>query len=170
MAATRLRTAIHIVAAQRSAIGKFGGALRDISAVELAVQVASHVVGELRPHVDSAIFGHVLAAGVGMNLARQVALRLELVYGTPAYTVNMVCGSGLQAVALGAFEVQNGEAQLVLAGGAESMSCAPYYDRAARWGKKYGDSTLVDAVLCDGLTDPLLGIEMGETAERVADL
>ncbi len=170
MGAIRYQKPIHIVAAKRSPIGRFGGALRDISAVDLAVQVAAPVVATLGQNIDSAIFGHVLQAGAGMNLARQVALRLELSSHIPAYTVNMVCGSGLQAVALAASEIESGESHVVLAGGAESMSGAPYYDKAARWGKKYGDSSLVDAILCDGLTDPVLSIEMGETAEKVAKL
>lgn len=170
MGTTRFQKPVHIVAAKRSPIGRFGGALRDIPAVELALQVSSQVVGDLTPYVDSAIFGHVLQAGAGMNLARQVALKLELSRQTPAYTVNMVCGSGLLSVALGSHEIQSGESQLVLAGGAESMSQTPYYDNAARWGKKYGDAKLVDGILCDGLTDPLLNVEMGETAEKVADL
>lgn len=160
---------IHIVAAKRSPIGRFGGGLKNVSAVNLAVHVANEVVGDLKPYVETAIFGHVLPAGAGMNLARQVAVKLELPQGVPGYTVNMVCGSGLQAVALGAAEIELGESQLVLAGGAESMSQAPYYDTAARWGRKYGHTSLVDAILTDGLTDPMLNLEMGETAERVAD-
>jgi len=170
MGTIRYQNPIHLVAARRSPIGRFGGALQGVSAVELALQVAAPVVGTLGESVDSAIFGHVLQAGAGMNLARQVALKVGLPRATPAYTVNMVCGSGLQAVALGASEIESGESRVVLAGGAESMSGAPYYDLAARWGKKYGDSVLVDAITRDGLTDPVLNIEMGETAEKVAEL
>ena len=171
---------VHIVAAQRSPQGKFGGALASLSAVDLAVQVGENALKSIRPRyaghpefgrtfVDSAIFGHVLQAGCGMNLARQVALRLELGQHVPAFSVNMVCGSGLQAVALGAREILLGESEIVLAGGAESMSNAPYLARDARWGKKYGDAALVDAILADGLTDPLLGFAMGEIGERIAE-
>jgi acetyl-CoA C-acetyltransferase len=164
------REPIHIVAAKRTPIGRFGGTLRDVRAVELAKYVSEEIVGTLRQQVDSVIFGNVLQAGVGMNLARQVALELELSKQIAGFTVNMVCGSGLQAVSLAASEIEQGESKLVLAGGAESMSQAPYYDKTLRWGKKYGHSSMVDAILADGLTDPVLNIEMGETAERVAEI
>jgi acetyl-CoA C-acetyltransferase len=113
-------------------------------------------------------FGQVLQAGVGMNLARQVALRVGCNQSTPAYTVNMVCGSGLQAIGLAAREIASGERSVVLAGGAESMSNAPHYARL-RNGVKFGDAKLEDAILRDGLTDPLHDVVMGETAERVAE-
>jgi len=170
MGAILYQRPVHIVAAKRSPIGRFGGGLKGLPAVDLAVQVAAPVVAGVEAHVDSAIFGHVLPAGAGMNLARQVALKLKLPQSAPAYTVNMVCGSGLQAVALGAAELQLLESQLILVGGAESMSNAPFYDASTRWGRKYGNFELSDAILSDGLTDPGLQIEMGETAERVADL
>jgi acetyl-CoA C-acetyltransferase len=161
---------IHIVAARRSPIGRLGGSLQSLSAIDLAAQVSQALIEDVGPHIDSVIFGQVLQAGVGMNLARQVALRLGLPQSVPGYTVNIVCGSGLKAVALGATEIETGEAGLVLAGGAESMSQAPYYAKDVRNGKKFGDAKLIDSILADGLTDPSINVVMGETAERLAAL
>ena len=161
---------VHIVAARRTPIGRFGGALKHRTAVDLAEAASRAVINDVPARVDSVIFGQVLQAGVGMNLARQMALRLELGLAVPGYVVNMVCGSGLKAVALAADEIDKGSAQVVLAGGSESMSQAPYYLPHSRWGHKLGHSGLVDAILHDGLTDPNLHIHMGETAERIASI
>ncbi|HYF37981.1 MAG TPA: thiolase family protein [Prosthecobacter sp.] len=162
-------TPVHIVAARRSPIGRFGGGLKHLSPADLGATVAGVVVpGELRPHVQQVILGQVLQAGSGMNVARQVGLKLGLPQHVPAMTVNMACGSSLKAVALGADAIKNGE-DLVLAGGVESMSRAPHYVTDARFGKKLGDLSMQDAMFVDGLTDPLLKIGMGETAERIAD-
>ncbi len=162
-------TNIHIVSARRSPIGRFGGSLRSVDAVDLATQVCAAVLDpRLVPDVDGVILGQVLQAGVGMNAARQVGLRLGVRHSAPAYTVNMVCGSGLKAIALAADALEQGDASLVLAGGVESMSNAPHYAKAARWGRKLGDCQLLDAITADGLTDPTLNIAMGETAERIA--
>lgn len=161
---------IHIVAAKRSAIGRFGGSLKSLSAADIAFQVASQTVdAALASKLEGMIFGHVLQAGGGMNLARQVALRLGVPQISPSFVVNMVCGSGLKAVGLAADAIQGEEAQLLLAGGAESMSQAPYYAKDIRWGKRWGDSKLEDSLFSDGLTDPILKISMAETAERIAD-
>lgn len=164
---------VHIVAAKRSPIGRFGGTLLPLSAADIAVQVGESLLAEVAPFsrgsIDSAIFGHVLQSGTGMNLARQVALRLELGEQTPAYSVNIVCGSGLQSVGLAAREIASGESNVVLAGGAESMSNAPFLAGNARWGGKFGDGVLRDTIISEGLKDPLLEILMGETAERVAE-
>ena len=160
---------VYIIAARRSPIGRLGGALSTLSAVELATQVARQTLAILpdQSAVNSVIFGHVLQTGCGMNLARQVALNCKLPQSTPAFTVNMVCGSGLQAISLAAREIVLGEAEFVLAGGAESMSNAPHLLNM-RNGKKFGDAHLTDSILSDGLTDPIHGIAMGETAELVA--
>ncbi len=161
---------IHVLAAQRSPIGRFGGAFKEVSAVALATEVAQAVLkatGTSQP--DHVIVGQVLQAGTGMNLARQLVLRLGLGQSVPGLTVNMVCGSGLQSVVLAASTIATGDAQVVLAGGAENMSRAPYLDTFSRWGNKLGSATLTDSIMCDGLTDPFLDIGMGETAERVAD-
>ncbi len=161
---------IHIIAAQRSPIGRFGGGLKSLSAADLGYAVADRVVPhELREHVQQVILGQVLQAGSGMNVARQVGLKLRLPDEVPAYTVNMACGSSLQAVALGADAIALGHSDLVLAGGVEVMSRAPHYVMDLRWGKKLGESAMQDAMFADGLTDPLLKIGMGETAERIAD-
>ena len=163
-------TPVFITDAKRSPIGRLGGGLRSLSAADLALPVAQAMVPEpLKPAIQQVILGQVLQAGAGMNVARQLGLRLGLPQSTPAYVVNMVCGSGMKAVALGADAIAAGEAALVLAGGVESMSRAPHYAPDLRSGCKLGNSTLVDAILADGLTDPVLNIGMGETAERIVD-
>lgn len=160
---------VHIVAAGRSPIGRFGGALKSITALELSRQVAEQIVPVgLKAEIGEVVLGQVLAAGGGMNLARQLGLRLGVPQHAPAFTVNMVCGSGLKAVGLAATSIAAGESDLVLAGGAESMSRAPHYANDLRWGRKLGDAGLVDSILCDGLTDPLSGEGMGATAEAIA--
>jgi acetyl-CoA C-acetyltransferase len=161
---------VHIVAAKRSPIGRFGGGLKSLSAAELGHAVADAVVPQaVREHVGQVILGQVLQAGSGMNVARQIGLKLGLPIPVPAFTVNMACGSSLKAVALGADAITSGESELVLTGGVEVMSRAPHYNMDARWGKKLGDLALLDSMMVDGLTDPLLKIGMGETAERIAD-
>ena len=161
---------IHLVAARRSPVGRFGGGLKSLAATDLALQVAEAIVPEpLRAAVEQVILGQVLPAGAGMNVARQVGLRLGLPQASPAFTVNMACASGLKAIALAATAVTEGEAQLVLAGGVESMSRAPHYAPDLRWGRKLGDGALVDALNADGLFDPVVKLGMGETAERIAD-
>jgi acetyl-CoA C-acetyltransferase len=161
---------VHIIDARRSPIGRFGGGLKSISATDLGFAIADAVVpARLREHIGQVILGQVLQAGSGMNVARQVGLKLDLPEHVPAYTVNMACGSSLKAVALGADAIRSGESDLVLAGGVEVMSRAPHYVMDARWGKKLGDLSMQDAMFVDGLSDPLLKIGMGETAERIAD-
>lgn len=161
---------VFLVAAARTPIGRFGGAMRAIGPVDLAEQTAkSFLTLPLAARVGSVVLGQVLQAGSGMNVARQVGLRTGIPQTTPAFTVNMVCASGLKAVALAASAIQEGEAELALAGGVESMSRAPYYAWGMRWGHKLGDAALADAIFADGLTDPVLGLPMGETAERLAE-
>lgn len=161
---------VHIIHAQRTPIGRFGGGLKEVSAAELGFAAAASVVPqELRKHLDQVILGQVLQAGSGMNVARQVTLKLGDLQHIPAYTVNMACGSSLKAAALGADAIRSGESHLVLAGGVEVMSRAPHYVMDARFGKKLGDLSMQDAMFVDGLSDPLLKIGMGETAERIAD-
>ncbi len=161
---------VHIIEARRSPIGRFGGGLKSLSAADLACAVADAVVAQaLREHIGQVILGQVISAGSGMNVARQVGLKLGIPQQAPAFTVNMACGSSLKAAALGASAIACGESDLVLAGGVESMSRAPHYVTDLRWGKKLGDSAMQDANFVDGLTDPTLQIGMGETAERIAD-
>lgn len=163
-------SAVYLVDARRSAIGRFGGGFKNLPPVDLALPVAEAVVAAaLRPYVDQVILGQVLQAGSGMNVARQLGLKLGLPQSVPAHTVNMACGSSLKAVALGADSIRLGDSDLVLAGGVENMSRAPHYVTDARWGRKLGDVAMQDALMVDGLSDPLLKIGMGETAERIAD-
>jgi len=158
-----------IVAARRTPQGRFLGALAGQSAVRLAECAARPVVETVgAASIDSVVIGCILQAGQGMNMARQVGLRLGLPVETPAFTVNMMCASGMKAVALAAQTVQSGEATLALAGGAESMSNAPYLLERARAGLKFGDAALADTILRDGLTDPILGQHMALTAEKLA--
>ncbi|WP_417748332.1 thiolase family protein [Rosistilla oblonga] len=160
---------VWIVAAKRTAQGRLLGALAKQSAVDLAVAAGREVVASVDPGwIDSVIVGNVLSAGLGMNVARQVGVRLDLPVSTPAFTVNMMCGSGMQAVILAAQAIQNGSAKMVLCGGTESMSNAPHLMQRARRGYKLGDAVLVDSVLRDGLTDAFSGDHMGQTAERLA--
>ena len=166
----RFAQPIHIVAAKRSPIGRFGGGLKAITPADLALAVAENLVPEaLKTCIDEVVLGQVLQAGAGMNVARQLGLKLGVPQASPAFTVNMACASGLKAVALAAQSIDHGEASLVLAGGVESMSRAPHYATDLRFGRKMGDSSMTDGIFCDGLTDPVLKIGMAETAERIAD-
>ena len=161
---------IFITGAKRTPIGRFGGGLASLSPTELVVQLAQSVVPDaLKLSIDEVVLGQVLQAGAGMNIARQLGLKLGLPQSSPAFTVNMACASGLKAVALAAQSIAQGETSLALAGGVESMSRAPHYAMDLRFGKKLGDAALVDAIFTDGLSDPVLKIGMGETAERVAE-
>ncbi len=161
---------VYLIEAKRTPIGRFGGGLKALTAPDLGFIVANAIVPwELREKLDQVILGQVLQAGSGMNVARQILLKLGQTEHIPAYTVNMACGSSLKAIALAADAIRSGENDLVLAGGVEMMSRAPHYAMDLRWGKKLGDSAMQDAMFVDGLTDPLLKIGMGETAERIAD-
>ena len=161
---------VYLIDARRTPIGRFGGGLKDLTATQLGHALGDAMLPQpLRAHIQQVILGQVLQAGSGMNVARQISLKLGLPQEVPAYTVNMACGSSLKAVALATDAIRSGENDLVLAGGVEVMSRAPHYATDLRFGKKLGDSSLQDAMFVDGLTDPLLKIGMGETAERIAD-
>jgi acetyl-CoA C-acetyltransferase len=158
-----------IVAAKRTPQGRFLGALAEYSAVNLAQRAARPLLEQVSAErIDLAIVGNVLSAGQGMNVARQMALELGLPLQVPAYTVNMMCASGMQAVALGAQAILAGDAEVVLAGGAESMSNAPYLLDRARKGYRFGDGNLADSILRDGLVDNRINEHMAITAERLA--
>lgn len=162
--------AIWIVGAQRTVQGRFLGGLAAVSPVELAVIAGRAALAQIDPtRVDSVIVGNVLAAGQGMNLARQVGVQLGLPITTPAFTVNAMCLSGLQAVILATREIQSGAANMVLCGGTESMSQAPYLMPRVRTGLKFGHAEMHDSLLKDGLTDPFSQEHMAFTAERVAE-
>ncbi|WP_314732721.1 thiolase family protein, partial [Serratia ficaria] len=160
-----------IVSAARTPIGSFGGALKDLSAIQLGEYAASAAIARaaIKPEdVDEVIMGNVLGAGLGQNVARQVAVSAGIPVEKSAFTVSKVCGSGLKAVILGAQAIAMGDAEIVVAGGTESMSNAMYLASAARWGQRMGDSALVDSMLSDGLTDAFSGEHMGITAENLA--
>lgn len=160
-----------IVSAVRTAIGTYGGSLKDVSAVDLGVAVVKGALEKinLSPElVDEVIFGNVLSAGLGQNVARQVSVKSGIPIATPSYTVNKVCGSGLKTIQLAAQAVLLGDADIVVAGGTENMSQAAYVLQNQRWGARMGDTKVVDTMLRDGLTDAFEPIHMGITAENVA--
>jgi acetyl-CoA C-acetyltransferase len=161
-----------IAGACRTAIGTFGGGLKGLSAVQLGTIVVAEALKRagVRPEaVDEIVMGHVLQAGLGENPARQCGVNAGVPIEVPAFTVNKVCGSGLKAVGLGAQAIAAGEADIVVAGGMESMTNAPYLVGKARWGVRMGDEALIDSMLRDGLLDPWSGEHMGVTAENVAE-
>ena len=163
---------IVIASACRTAIGSFGGTLKNTPAVELGATVIKEAVNRagLKPEqVDEVIFGNVLQAGLGQNPARQAALKAGLPETSAAFTVNIVCGSGLKSVALAAGLIQAGDAEIVVAGGMENMSLAPYAMPAARWGARMFNTNMVDVMVNDGLWDAFNNYHMGITAENVAE-
>ncbi len=160
-----------IASAVRTAIGKFGGSLKDISPVQLGCVVlkdALQKAGTWAGEVNEVIMGNVLAAGHGQNIARQAAVAAGIPVEVSSYCVNKVCGSGLKSVILGAQAIMLGDAEIVLAGGIESMSTAPYVLKKARWGARMGNDELVDIMVHDGLWDIFNNYHMGITAENVA--
>ncbi|MDB6016959.1 MAG: thlA 1 [Pedosphaera sp.] len=162
---------IWIVSAKRTPQGRFLGALAKRSAVELGVAAGkAALAGMDLSLIDSVIVGNVLGAGLGMNVARQIGIGVGLPVSVPAFTVNMMCASGMYLVMLAVQAIQNGSARMVLCGGAESMSNAPYVLDRARSGYKLGNGVVVDSILRDGLTDAFSHEHMGLTAERVAEL
>ncbi|WP_290491547.1 MULTISPECIES: acetyl-CoA C-acetyltransferase [unclassified Aerococcus] len=161
-----------IVAAKRSAIGKFGGQFKGISAVDLGVEVLKETLAsiDLDPtKVEQVILGNVLSAGLGQNVARQVALKSGLSNESTAVTINQVCGSGLRTVMMGAQAIMLGDAEIVVAGGTENMTRAPYVVDSARWGQRMGNGQMIDTMQNDGLTDAFSNEAMGITAENIAD-
>jgi acetyl-CoA C-acetyltransferase len=160
-----------IVGALRSAIGKFGGTLAPLAASAIGAQVIRQLLersGVAPELVSEVIFGQVLAAGVGQNPARQAAIGAGIPHGIPAMTINKVCGSGLKAAMLGAQAIATGDAEIVVAGGQESMSRAPHVLNGSRDGLRMGDAKLVDSMVHDGLWDVYNNYHMGVTAENVA--
>ncbi|HOK49243.1 MAG TPA: acetyl-CoA C-acetyltransferase [Sedimentibacter sp.] len=161
-----------IVSAVRTPIGSFGGSFKDIPAVKLGAVAAKGALerANVKPEmVDEVIFGNVLQAGIGQNLARQVSVGIGVPLEVPSMTINKVCGSGLKAVQLAAQAIMCKEADVVLAGGAENMSLAPYIVPKVRWGLRMGDGALVDTMVADGLTDIFNNYHMGITAENIAE-
>ncbi|TYL47476.1 acetyl-CoA C-acetyltransferase [Marinomonas sp. IMCC 4694] len=161
-----------IVAAARTPIGAFNGGLSSLSAVQLGTQLLSGMLEkqpELKDHIDDVILGQVLAAGCGQNPARQTAIHAGLPNQVSAMTINKVCGSGLKAVQLAAQAVLNGDANMIVAGGQESMSQAAHVLPNSRSGKKMGHWTMIDTMVTDGLWDAFNDYHMGQTAENIAN-
>jgi acetyl-CoA C-acetyltransferase len=161
-----------IVAGARTPIGTFGGALKDVSAVELgtvAVREAVRRAGVRPDQVDEVVMGCILQAGLGMNPARQAAIKAGLPESVPAHTVNKVCGSGLKAVMLAAQAIKAGDAEVVVAGGMENMTGAPYLLPRVRWGERLGHGQAIDHMIHEGLTDAFHDIHMGVTAENLVE-
>ena len=160
-----------IASAVRTAIGSFGGALKDVSAADLGAIVIKEAVskagikGEL---VEEVVMGNVIQAGLGQNVARQAAVKAGLPVEVPAMTINKVCGSGLRTVALAAQMIKAGDADIVVAGGIENMSQAPYLLKTSRWGQRMGDGKMVDSMINDALWDAFNDYHMGVTAENIA--
>ncbi len=161
-----------IVDAIRTPVGSFGGSLRSVPAVELGAIVVKEIIrrNNLDPaKVDELIFGCVLQAGQGQNVARQVVIKAGIPMEVPAMTINKVCASGLRAVSLAAQTIKAGDAEVVIAGGTENMSAAPYALGAARWGARMNNSPMVDLMIHDGLWEIFNNYHMGMTAENVAE-
>ncbi len=160
-----------IVSAVRTPIGTFGGSLKDVSAADLGALVIKEAInragikGEL---VEEVIMGNVIQAGLGQNIARQATIKAGLPVEVPAMTVNKVCGSGLRTVSLAAQIIKAGDADVIIAGGTENMSQAPYLLKTARWGQRMGDGKMVDSMINDALWDAFNNYHMGVTAENIA--
>ena len=163
---------IYVVNCCRTAVGSFGGSLKDTPAAEMGAIVVKEALkrANVNPeNVDEVMFGCILTAGLGQNVARQVAVKAGIPYKVPAYTVGMVCGSGMKSVIEAARAIQCGDAEIIVAGGTENMSAAPYAAPDARWGARMGDKKLVDTMIKDGLWDAFNNYHMGTTAENICD-
>lgn len=161
-----------IVSAVRTPIGSFGGSLKGVPAVQLgaiAVKEAIKRAGIDPATIDEVIFGNVLQAGLGQNVARQVGIHAGIPKEVPAITINKVCGSGLRAVGMAAQAIKAGDADIMIAGGTENMSQSGFLSQSTRWGARMGDTKMIDTMIKDGLTDAFNDIHMGITAENVCE-
>ena len=161
-----------IVSACRTPIGSFGGSLKNVSAADLGAITVKEAVkraGIAPEMVEEVVYGNVLQAGLGQNVARQVSIKAGLPVETTAVTVNIVCGSGLKTVAMAAQAIKAGDADIIVAGGTENMSLAPYVIPSARWGARMNNGKIVDAMVNDGLWDAFNQYHMGITAENVVE-
>ena len=164
---------IYIVNCCRTAVGSFGGSLKDTPAPELGAVVVKEALNRagVKPEqVDELMFGCILTAALGQNPARQVGVKAGLPYSVPAYTVGMVCGSGMKSVIEGARAILAGDADIIVAGGTENMSAAPFALPNERWGARMGDKKVVDTMIKDGLWDAYNNYHMGTTAENICDV
>ena len=163
---------IYVVSSCRTAIGTFGGSLKDTPAAELGaivVKEALNRAGVKPEQVDEVMFGCILTAALGQNVARQVSIKAGFPVEVPAYTVGMVCGSGMKSVIEGVRSILAGDAHMVMCGGTENMSAAPYAIPTGRYGARMGNTKMIDTMVNDGLTDVFNGYHMGITAENVCD-
>ena len=166
----KVNTDIYLLAAKRTPIASFGSELASLTATDLAaeaIKAALESAGVSGREVEETFLGNVCAAGVGQAPARQAALKAGISEKSPATTINKVCASGLKSIILATQTLQLNQRKLALAAGTESMSNIPYYDRAARWGVKFGDQKLIDGLAYDGLTDATEGVAMGVLAEKI---
>ena len=164
---------IYVVNCCRTAVGSFGGSLKDTPAADLGaivVKEALNRAGMKAEQVDELMFGSILTAAQGQNVARQVGVKAGLPFSVPAYTVGMVCGSGMKSVIEAARAIASGDAEIVVAGGTENMSAAPYALPDERWGARMGDKKVVDTMIKDGLWDAYNNYHMGTTAENICDV
>ena len=164
---------LYVVNCCRTAVGSFGGSLKNTPAAELGAIVVKEALNRANvpaEAVDEVMFGCVLTAGLGQNVARQVAVKAGIPYSVPAYTVGMVCGSGMRSVIEGARAILAGDANVVVCGGTENMSSAPYAIPAARWGARMGNNKIIDTMVNDGLWDAYNNYHMGTTAENINDI
>src|SRR5215207_2739518 len=162
---------VYLAGAVRTPIGRFGGTLASWTAADLGVAVAKESLrraGIAADQITDSLWGCARQAGGGPNVARQITYRAGVPEEVPASTINQACGSGLKAIILAAQEIMLGRADAVLAGGTESMSRVPYFAEGARWGLRMGNTQLVDGMYRDGFSDPLSGLLMGQTAEKLA--
>lgn len=163
---------VAIVGAARTPIGSFGGSLSAVPAVSLGVTAAKEAIRRANISadlIDEVVIGNVLSSGLGQNVARQISIYAGIPESVPAFTVNMVCGSGLKTVILASQMIALGDADVILAGGTENMSLAPFLLHNFRWGKKMGDAKVVDGMLTDALVDVFNQYHMGVTAENIAE-
>ncbi|TYB84111.1 MAG: acetyl-CoA C-acetyltransferase [Kosmotoga sp.] len=163
---------IYIVGAKRTAIGTFGGTLKNVSAVQLGVQASKAALEDASlsaENVDETIMGNILSAGLGMGPGRQISIYSGVPEEKPGYSVNMLCGSGMKTVMIGATDIIMDETEVVLAGGVENMSMAPYLLPKGRFGYRLGNGEIVDHMVYDGLTDIFNNYHMGVTAENLAE-
>jgi len=161
-----------IVSAVRTPVGSYGGVFKDVSAVTLgtiAVKEALKRANISPDMVDEVIFGNVLQAGQGQNVARQVSIQAGIPDYVTSYTINKVCGSGLKTVALAAQAIKAGDAEVIVVGGTENMSQAPYLLPSNRWGQRMGNGQVIDYMVADGLTDIFNNYHMGITAENIVE-
>ena len=164
---------LYVVNCCRTAIGSFGGSLKNTPAAELGaivVKEALNRAGVKPENVDEVMFGCILTAAQGQNVARQVSIKAGIPYSVPAYTVGMVCGSGMKSLIEGARSILAGDSDIVVCGGTENMSAAPFASMDARWGARMGDTKLVDTMIKDGLWDAYNNYHMGTTAENINDI